>query len=153
MSGWGARIFSNIMHRLDPLVISLTNGKTSASTILTGYPIIQLTTIGAKSGLPRSVPLMAVPDGDRLGLIASNWGRKKHPAWYANLCAHPQVVVTIDNRSRNYSARPAEGEERERFWNKAVAMYAGYALYEERAAGREIPVVILEPDERASIST
>jgi deazaflavin-dependent oxidoreductase (nitroreductase family) len=114
-----------------------------ASALVTGLPIIALTTTGARSGRPRTVPLVRVPDGERLILIASNWGQAKHPAWYYNVKANPQVTITRDGVTRPYVAREVVGEERAACWGRAVALYPGYRGYAERA-GREIPVVVLE---------
>ena len=76
-----AWLLARTIHRVDGATLRLSRGRTTASALLSGLPIIQLTTIGARSGRPRTVPLVGIPDGDRLILIASNWGQTKHPAW------------------------------------------------------------------------
>jgi deazaflavin-dependent oxidoreductase (nitroreductase family) len=86
---------------------------------------------------------VGIPDGERLILIASNWGQAKHPAWYYNVKANPQVTITRDGVTRPYVAREVMGEERERCWAKAVALYPGYRGYAARA-GRGIPVIVLK---------
>ena len=134
---------AHTIHHLDRTVLSLSGGRTTAAALFTGLPIIGLTTVGARSGQPRTVPLVGIPDGDRLILIASNWGQAKHPAWYHNLRANPRVTVTHAGRSETYLAREVSGEERERCWLQAVKLYPGYRNYAARA-GREIPVVVLE---------
>jgi deazaflavin-dependent oxidoreductase (nitroreductase family) len=132
-------------HRMDKPVMGLTDGRVSPSSILTGLPIITLTTTGAKSGQPRAVPLVGIPAGDgRLALIASNWGGTKHPAWYYNIKANPAVTVTHKGESRPYIARETSGEERAALWATAVGLYPGYAAYAARTEGREIPVVVVE---------
>lgn len=78
-------------------------------------------------------------------LIASKGGNLKHPSWYLNLKANPEVEVFIDGNSRSYLASDAEGEEYGRLWQKALEAYSGYAKYQKRAVGRKIPVVILRP--------
>lgn len=144
--GWG---LARLMHRLDKVVVRLTRGRTSATALLVGLPLVMLTTTGAKSGQPRTIPITPAPDGDRLILIASNWGQKHHPAWYLNLKAHPEVTVTYRGRSHRYIARELTGAERDTAWQKAVSRYAGYEAYRGRTGGREIPVVELVPKKAA----
>ena len=104
-----------------------------------------LTTTGAKSGLPRSLPLLYLTDGERLILIASNYGRTSHPAWYRNLVANPTVEVLAGRHSGTYTAgQITDPAERERAWALALDQYAGYADYEDRAGDRTIPLVRLE---------
>ena len=72
-------------------------------------PLVTLTTIGAKSGQLRSTPLVGIPDGERLVLVASNFGQGHHPAWYYNLVKNPSASVTIAGATRNYVAAAATG--------------------------------------------
>ncbi len=141
----GAWLFARTMHHLDQITSRITAGRKTASSILSGLPVITLTTTGAKSGQPRSVPLIGIPDGPHIILVASNWGQARHPAWYHNLRAHPEVTVTMNGRTHPYTARQLEGDERDRCWQKAVDTYAGYAAYVRRAGNRHIPVILLEP--------
>lgn len=143
---WGAGVMSHTAHHLDRLVLRQTEGRHSLSSWLSGLPIIALTTTGAKSGQPRTVPLVAVPDGDALIVIASNWGQAHYPAWYHNLRAHPHVQVTHDGQTNPYSAEELSGAERERCRQKAEQVYFGYALYATRTQGRPIPVIRLTRD-------
>jgi deazaflavin-dependent oxidoreductase (nitroreductase family) len=145
MSAVGARLSARVMHHLDKLVLRLSNGRSTAASLLTGLPILALTTTGAKSGQPRTTPLVAIPFGEnQLVIIASNWGQQKHPAWYYNILAHPQVTVTRDGRSQPYLARVTEGVEREACWQTAVQTYPGYNAYKQRTT-RQIPVILLTP--------
>ena len=147
MSAVGAQLLARTMHHLDRFVLRLSNGRSTAATLLTGMQILNLTTTGAKSGQPRTVPLVAIPyEANQLVVIASNWGQAKHPAWYHNIVAHPQVTVTRDGRSQAYLARETEGEERAACWQAALATYPGYAAYERRTS-RRIPVILLTPEE------
>lgn len=140
-----ARLLSATAHRLDGPILKRTDGRASFSSLATGLPIIALTTTGAKSGQPRTCPLVGIPTGDgRLAVIASNWGGKKHPSWYLNVKAHPAVTVTYKGEARPFVARETAGEERAALWAKALALYPGYAAYQGRTEGREIPVVVLE---------
>lgn len=106
-------------------------------------PLILLTTTGARTGQPRIAPLMQVTDGDRLLAVASKGGAPKHPDWYLNLLAHPEVTVEIGNEKFTATARVLTGDERERAFKRAVEVYPRYGLYQEKTA-REIPVIALE---------
>ena len=101
--------------------------------------------VGAKSGTRRTAPLLYFPDGEDLVIVASKGGYPKHPAWYHNLMANPDTEVQVGAERRKVHARVATSEERERLWPRAVKSYHGYADYQERSKGREIPLVILEP--------
>jgi deazaflavin-dependent oxidoreductase (nitroreductase family) len=128
--------------RLDPPLLRLTGGRVSSV-----YPVqvMLLTTTGAKTGQPRTLPLLYVTDGDRLLLIASNYGKTTHPAWYRNLVANPKVDVLAGKRSGTYVASEiTDPAERERAWHLALDIYAGYGDYESRAGDRTIPLVRLE---------
>jgi deazaflavin-dependent oxidoreductase (nitroreductase family) len=110
-----------------------------------GVTILVLHHVGAKSGRVRVSPLLYVDDGSNLAVIASKGGHVRHPAWFHNLMAHPDVEVETRDGRREVHARVAEGEERERLWAKAVAVWPDYERYRERAPHRQIPVVVLEP--------
>ena len=142
----GSRLSSHVLHHLDRLVLGLSGGRTSAAEVLGGMPIIFLTATGAKSGQPRTVPLIATPDGRRIILIASNWSREGNPAWYHNVMAHSEVMVAYRGAQAAYKAREASGSERDACWEKAATLYPGYAVYRQKTASREIPVIILEPE-------
>ncbi len=131
------------VHQIDKAILRLTGGKFSLSELL-GWNIIQLTTLGAKTGQPRTMPLIALFDGERLALIASSFGRAHNPGWYYNLKAHPECSVQWNGRTGKYVAHEAAGDEYDRYWRFAVSSYEGYEKYKERA-GRNIPVMVLEP--------
>jgi deazaflavin-dependent oxidoreductase (nitroreductase family) len=145
MSSMGARLLASTMHHLDRWVLRLSNGRSTAATFLTGLQILNLTTTGAKSGQPRTVPLVAIPHADgQIIIIASNWGQDKHPAWYYNILAQPQVTVTQNGRAQSYLAYETTGAERDACWQLALQAYAGYAAYKQRTT-RQIPVILLTP--------
>src|SRR5579864_2522873 len=85
-----------------------------------GRPLLLITTTGAKSGQRRTTPIMYVPDGDRLLVIASNAGAPLHPAWYHNLVAHPDVIVEVSTETFEATAIVTTGEERQRLWTRIV---------------------------------
>lgn len=107
-------------------------------------PMLLLDHVGARSGTRRTTPLVYVADGDDVVIVASKGGYSSHPAWYHNLSANPDTVVQIGTERRPVRARVATDAERERLWPLAEATYSGYRGYRARA-GREIPLVVLEP--------
>ncbi len=106
-------------------------------------PLILLTTTGAKTGQQRIAPLMLVTDGNRLLAVASKGGAPKHPDWYLNLLAHPEVTVEVGNEKFETTARILTGEEREQAYKRAAEVFPPYADYQKKTA-REIPVIALE---------
>ena len=109
-----------------------------------GAPMLLLDHVGAKSGIKRSTPLLYVPDGDNVAIIASKGGHPKSPAWFHNLRANPDTEVRIGRERRRVRARVTEGEERDRLYARATELYRPYAAYQARTE-RRIPVVVLEP--------
>jgi deazaflavin-dependent oxidoreductase (nitroreductase family) len=108
-----------------------------------GIPVLLLTTTGRKSGLPRTLPLLFIEEGDHIIIVASKGGLPTEPLWYKNLVAHPECEVQIKRRKVKLNARTASPEEREALWPKLVAHYPDFASY-ETWTDRIIPVVILE---------
>jgi deazaflavin-dependent oxidoreductase (nitroreductase family) len=108
-------------------------------------PFLLVDHVGAKSGIERTAPLLYMEDGEDLVIVASKGGFPKHPAWYHNLMAHPDTTVQVGSRKLAVHARTANADERERLWPMAVRTYHGYADYQKRSKGREIPLVVLEP--------
>jgi deazaflavin-dependent oxidoreductase (nitroreductase family) len=110
-----------------------------------GMPALMLTTTGRKSGTRQTCMLTSpVQRGDEIVLVASYGGNDRHPAWFLNLRANPQVEVLMAGRSRPMRARVASSEEKAELWPRVTAAYGSYATYQERTA-RDIPLVILEP--------
>jgi deazaflavin-dependent oxidoreductase (nitroreductase family) len=114
------------------------------SALRRGVPVCLLTTIGRRSGEPRTVPLLHMADGDDVVLVASQGGLPTNPAWYHNLQAHPEVTVQLGRTTRRMRARTADAAERARLWPRLLEVYADYASY-QTWTDREIPVVICEP--------
>ncbi|MBT7783344.1 MAG: nitroreductase family deazaflavin-dependent oxidoreductase, partial [Anaerolineae bacterium] len=141
----GAKIASRILPPLDKTILKYTNNRSSLTSFLSGIPVIVLTTIGAKSGKLRRVPLLGLLKGEDVFLIASNWGQARHPSWYYNLKANPKAQLSIRGEEGNYIARNATDTEREAYWAEAVEVYPGYALYKKRIKTRKIPMLILSP--------
>jgi F420H(2)-dependent quinone reductase len=120
-----------------------TDGRIGAS--LGGRPMLLLRTVGRRSGQSRTSALLYVRDGDAYVVIASKGGDPRHPGWFHNLSASPEVEIQVGRERLPVRARVAEGEERTRLWAKADAVNKGqYTTYQSRTS-REIPVVVLEP--------
>jgi deazaflavin-dependent oxidoreductase (nitroreductase family) len=141
----GSWVFARVLHGIDRPVSRATGGGHTFTSLVTGLPVVMLTTTGARSGLPRSVPLLGIPTGDGLVVIASNYGQAHHPAWYHNLRANPEGEVTVGGVTWRFRSRQVEGEQRARIWQQALAVYPGWSAYERRAAHRDIAVFLLEP--------
>jgi deazaflavin-dependent oxidoreductase (nitroreductase family) len=107
------------------------------------WPIVVITSRGAKSGKLRKNPVMRVEHDGVYAAVASYGGAPHHPVWYHNFVAHPEVELQDGPEPHLYRARIAEGEERETWWKRAVEVYSPYAEYQERT-DREIPVFLLE---------
>ncbi len=119
---------------------------------LSGMPVLELTTIGRKTGQPRTVMLTSpVQDGSAIVVVASRGGDDTHPAWFLNLRDNPEVEVAMNGEpARRMRARVATADERARLWPLVVADHANYAGY-QRKTSREIPLVLLElPDDAPS---
>ncbi|MEU5049612.1 nitroreductase family deazaflavin-dependent oxidoreductase [Streptomyces sp. NPDC021096] len=139
-----ARIAPHFVPAADRAIHRITHGK----VLLSGYmlPSVLLTSTGAKSGLPRRTPLACMPD-DRTGnawtLIGSNFGRPGHPAWTANLMAHPDAEISWKGRDIPVRARLLRGAEREETWAAVLTFWPPYARYQARVE-REIRLFRLE---------
>jgi deazaflavin-dependent oxidoreductase (nitroreductase family) len=108
-----------------------------------GAPLLLLTSIGAKSGAPRTTPLMYLPDGERIVIFASKAGAPTNPAWYHNLLANPSATVEVGGDVFDVDVSVASGDERERLFSEQSALMPQFADYAQQTT-RQIPVVVLE---------
>ena len=139
------RAFAWIFARaLPPLDARFARRRRSVTSLGTDFPLCYLTTTGRRTGETRTVPLLHVSDGEWVVLIASNWGRRRHPGWALNLEANPVARVAVDGVERRYRTRRASPDEELRYWREAVEFWPGYDDYRTRA-GREIRMFVLEP--------
>lgn len=134
----------NVAPTVDRAIFRLSGGR------FTSLParVLFLTHTGARTGRKRETPLVYFTDGDDVIVMASNYGRERHPAWYYNVKANPEVELRAGGRRGRYRARIATGEDRERLWALAKRVTRAYANYEERAE-RTIQVIRLTPIEAA----
>ena len=116
----------------------------SEANELQGVPIIVLTTLGAKTGALRKTALMRVEHDGHYAVVASKGGAPDEPRWAANMRAHPHVELQDRDVKRDYTARELDGDERETWWKRAVAVWPDYAQYQTKT-DRRIAVFVLEP--------
>ncbi|HEY6775722.1 MAG TPA: nitroreductase family deazaflavin-dependent oxidoreductase [Thermoleophilaceae bacterium] len=140
--------YARTLHHIDRVVYRLTRGRSTFSSFVAGVPVAMLTTTGAKSRQPRTLPVLGIPHDDRLVVIASNYGRYRNPGWYHNLLAHPRASIVFEGETRAVLAHELSGGERERWYERGIEIYPGWRQYRERAAHRRIPVIELRPAER-----
>lgn len=114
----------------------------SDGTILQGKPVILLTTVGAKTGKLRKTPLMRVEHNGEYAVVASLGGAPKHPVWYHNIKAHPQVELQDGTENHDYQAREVFDDEKATWWDRAVEVWPDYAKYQTKT-DRQIPVFVL----------
>jgi deazaflavin-dependent oxidoreductase (nitroreductase family) len=108
-----------------------------------GAPMILVHHRGAKTGTQRVNPLVYLPDGDRMVIVASAGGAAKNPDWYHNLRAHPRTNVEVGAETFAVDAAELTGAEREEMWEKVVAKMPGFADYQVAASNRTIPLIAL----------
>ena len=132
-----------VLPHLDSLVSWSTRGRHTFASLMSGMTAAELTTRGSHSGRPRMVRLLGFPADDGFVVIASNYGRARHPAWYYNLLAHPQAELLVHGRSRAVTAELTTGQRRTRLWERSLTFYPGWAHYQQWQENREIGVFLL----------
>ncbi len=129
---------------LDRAVLGMTAGRTTATSTLTGLPVLWVTT-SSDAGVPHTVPLVPIPHGRDLAVIGSALGRRTVPRWARNLEARSGATVEWRDRKAAAHARRPDEEEETRIWRAAIERYRGFESYRARTGGRPIPVFVLEP--------
>ena len=120
------------------------SSKGSEGGDLRGFPVVILTTTGARSGKLRKSPLIRVEHSGVYAAVASAAGAPNHPSWYFNALANPGVRLQDGGQVRELTAREARGEERVLWWSRAVERFPAYAEYQSKTE-RQLPVLLLEP--------
>ncbi|WP_344782805.1 nitroreductase family deazaflavin-dependent oxidoreductase [Microbacterium kribbense] len=137
------RIGRVVMPALERTFRVLNGGRMPISGLL--VPSLTLHTIGAKSGQPRDVQLMYTPDGTGCAIVAgTNFAGPRHPAWTANLIAHPDAEITVRGRILAVRATRVRGEDREAAWARIEVQWPNYRSY-ERESGRTVRLFRLRP--------
>lgn len=125
-----------VLPPLESVVKAVTGGRWQLSEIL--VPSLELHTTGARTGQPRTVPLMYLPDGPGRAVVAgTNFAGSKHPAWTTNLRAHPEAAITVHGRTTAVHATELGDDERDAIWARIEAQWPGYRAY-ERESGRTV---------------
>lgn len=139
----GAWAFSKASPPLDRWAFRASDGRWTLASKLAGLPVLLLTTTGARTGLPRTAPLVGIPHDGDLAVIGSGYGQRPTPAWVHNLRAEPSAEVAYgDARVPVVATSP---DDPDRVWRAAIDLYPGYAAYPRRAAHREIAIFVLVP--------
>jgi F420H(2)-dependent quinone reductase len=134
--------FMEFFWKIHPWLYRVSGGRILGS--FEGMPVLLLTTTGRKSGLPKTSPLLYLPQGESCIVIGSYAGEPRHPAWFLNLRTNPRAEVQVRARRFPVVARITEGEERKRLWSEIIERESSYAEYQQRTT-RQIPVVVLQP--------
>jgi deazaflavin-dependent oxidoreductase (nitroreductase family) len=138
----GRWVLMNISRRIDPAIVRASRGRLSTIAFT---PAVLLTTVGARTGAERTATLLYFTDAGRVILMASNFGQLRHPAWYHNVKANPEVTLYAGGYAGRFRGEETTGAERERLWELAKRLTVGYADYEERLDSRQIPVLAFTP--------
>lgn len=139
-----SKVYGVIQQPLDQLAYRLSRGRATVSSWLAGVEITILTTTGARTGQPRTLPVLGVPDGDGVIVIASNFGRPRNPSWYHNLRANPHATIVLGGVTREVVARELDGDERAAGYRLGEEIFPGFTHYRQWAGNRRIPVLRLE---------
>ena len=139
-----AWVFSKTLYPMDRVMFRLSGGRLTLPSLLAGVPVILLTTTGARTGQPRTMPLLGIPFGDDLAIIGSNYGQEATPGWVYNLEADPNATVEYRGKNVPVVARLADDDETARAFEAADDVYLGYAKYRSRADHRRLRVFVLE---------
>ena len=130
---------------LDRVMLRATQGRSTATSLMAGFPVLWVTTTGAKSRQPREVPLLGIPAPSRnLALLGTNFGGERSPGWVHNLLAHPQAIVEWRGHRADVTANQLDLAAQEPIWETAIAAYPNYGNYRAKASHRTIHVFELE---------
>jgi deazaflavin-dependent oxidoreductase (nitroreductase family) len=141
----GAWLFSKTLAGMDRVVARRTGDRSTLPPLLAGLPVLTLTSTGRRTGRLRDTHLIAVPIGDTLALLGTNFGQPSTPAWVLNLEADPKATVTHRGTSRAVVARAATESERAQVLASSVGVYGGYVKYQQRITGRRLRIFVLDP--------
>ena len=134
---------TRLLSRMHVWIFRRTEGRRGAT--LQGAPVCLVTMTGRTTGKRRTVPLMYLPHGEDVLLVASQAGMEFHPSWYWNIMADPHIAVAVEGRTRKFVVRQANDEEKAALWPIAVASYPDFDSYQART-DRDIPLLICSPE-------
>jgi deazaflavin-dependent oxidoreductase (nitroreductase family) len=134
-------IWIRVLMSVNVFLFRLTGGRLGSR--MSGQDVLLLQTVGRKSGVERTIPVNYFRDGSNYVLVASNWGKPHHPAWYLNLLKQPSATIQVRERKLRVTARPAGEADYDRLWRDVTGKNPFYLRYQQQTA-RKIPLVILE---------
>jgi deazaflavin-dependent oxidoreductase (nitroreductase family) len=141
----GAWLLSRSLRRIDGVVLRLTSGRRTFTSVATGLPAIVLVTTGARSGQCRRTTVLGIPLGDAIAVVGGNFGQRSAPAWAHNLTVHPAADVEFGGHTIAVTARITAGAERAMALASAIDLYPPYATYLRWTTRRDVPVFVLDP--------
>jgi deazaflavin-dependent oxidoreductase (nitroreductase family) len=142
----GAWVLARTVRHIDSIVLGATRQRRTFTSLAAGVPVIELTTVGARSGRRRSAVVLGIPLGESVAVVAGDFGARRSPSWMHNLLACPEARIAMDGRRVDVTARLLHGSERASALAAAIAVYPPYARYAGWTDGREIGVFLLEPN-------
>ena len=142
----GSWLLSRLMPLLDRAALRFPRRRHTLTAIMTGLPVVVLTTTGSRTGKRRTVSVLGFLIADGLAVVAGNFGRPWDPAWCVNLRSNPRARLAQGNTSRAVIAHELVGEKRDSAWQQCLSFYPAGAAYAKRAAPRVIAVFLLHPD-------
>ncbi len=131
------------MHHIDRFLLRISRGMVTLPGIAAGIPVLTITTTGARTGQPRTTPLLGIPFGHDIAVIGTRFGQHGTPGWFYNLRSQPRLHVTFRDKSVTAIAREADADEWQLIWDKARTIYAGYEAYARRIQDRKIRIMVL----------
>jgi len=148
----GSWVFQRTLFRVDRPLHRWTDGRVTMPGLLSGLPVLMLTTIGAKSGQQRTMPLAAIPYGDDFAVIGTNYAQGKTPGWVFNLEKNPAATIAWRDRTHAVVAQPIPAADMDSLWQAAAAVYPGFAQYRQRIGdSRAVRGFVLTPSPRPSV--
>jgi deazaflavin-dependent oxidoreductase (nitroreductase family) len=143
---WALWLASSVFPPIDRFLYKRSGGRLSLSHIgrKRALQTLLLTTTGRRSGQQRTTPVLYLEDGDALVVVASNYGKERHPAWSGNLMANPEASVQVHERRQDVRARHADEAEKERLWPRLLEVYPAWEDYTHRT-DRSFRAFFLEP--------
>jgi deazaflavin-dependent oxidoreductase (nitroreductase family) len=139
----GLSIWRRLAAPVEAPIMRATGGRVRLNLAV---PIVVLSSTGARTGQRRDIPLAYFTDGDDVILIASNYGKERHPAWYHNLLAHPECELHIGERGGRFIAHEADDADRARLYGLARdRLNRVWEVEDKRSGSRTIPVMRLTP--------
>jgi deazaflavin-dependent oxidoreductase (nitroreductase family) len=148
IAGWRpvSWLYARILPPIDPSVSRISGRRMTFAGLVSGLPVLLLTTTGARTGAKRTRPLLYLREGDDFVLIASNWGQAHNPSWHYNLRANPHAEVTLSGSTYDVIAREVTEAQRDLYWQQGCRMYPAWNLYKTRSPHRAFPVMILSSE-------